>query len=45
MQIMRRAHFPELCSSEKDIEFGLAVYMPTESLTEQKVLLLEKNTD
>jgi hypothetical protein len=41
MQIMHRAHFPELCSSEKDIEFGLAVYIPTEHLTNEQVFKLE----
>ena len=41
MQIMHRAHFPELCASEKDIEFGLAVYVPTEHLTDDQVFKLE----
>ncbi|AYB33642.1 hypothetical protein D4L85_25015 [Chryseolinea soli] len=41
MQIMHRAHFPELCASEEDIEFGLAVYIPTEWLTDEQVFKLE----
>lgn len=41
MQIMHRAHFPELCESEKDTEFGLAVYIPTENLTDEQVFKLE----
>jgi hypothetical protein len=28
MQIMHRAHFPELCQSESDVAFGLALYIP-----------------
>jgi len=41
MQIMHRAHFPELCTSEEDIEFGLAVYIPTEWLTNEQASKLE----
>lgn len=28
MQLMHRAHFPELCRSESDIAFGIALYIP-----------------
>ena len=41
VQIMHRAHFPELCASEGDVEFGLAVYIPTEWLTHEQVFKLE----
>lgn len=41
MQIIHRAHFPELCASERDIEFGLAVYIPPEHLTNDQIFRLE----
>jgi hypothetical protein len=41
MQIMHRAHFPELCKSESDIKFGLALYIPTSNLSENKIIALQ----
>ena len=41
MQIMHRAHFPELCQSESDIRFGLALYIPLSNLSSDKVKALE----
>ena len=41
MQIMHRAHFPELSRSESDIKFGLALYIPTSNLPEYKIKILE----
>lgn len=37
MQIMHRSHFPELCSSEQDIQFGLALYIPTIHMNNSKI--------
>ncbi len=36
MQLMHRAHFPELCQSESDIDFGLALYIPVDDWSEKK---------
>jgi len=32
MQIMHRSHFPELCKSESDISFGIALYIPVKNM-------------
>lgn len=33
MQVMHRSHFPEVCLDVVDIKFGLAIYIPTKTLT------------
>lgn len=42
MQIMHRAHFPELCQSESDIAFGLALYIPLSHWSNDKISKLDK---
>ncbi|GAA5030137.1 hypothetical protein GCM10011506_19020 [Marivirga lumbricoides] len=42
MQLMHRAHFPELCQSESDINFGLALYIPVNGWEKEQVLRLDK---
>lgn len=45
MQIMHRAHFPELCQDEQDIQFGLALYIPVTELTSNQKLKLSQIID
>ena len=45
MQLMHRTHFPELCESESDLAFGLALYIPLEGLTDEKVKVLDEIMD
>lgn len=42
MQIMHRSHFPELCQSESDIAFGLALYVPISQWSKEKVSKLNR---
>ena len=42
MQIMHRAHFPELCQSESDVAFGLALYIPISQLSDDRIYKLNK---
>lgn len=42
MQIMHRAHFPELCQSESDVDFGLALYIPISQWSKDKISKLNK---
>ena len=42
MQIMHRAHFPELCRAESDIDFGLALYIPVSKLSKPQIAQLDK---
>ena len=42
MQIMHRAHFPELGESEDDIGFGLALYIPAVNLNSEQVSRLSE---
>ena len=42
MQLMHRAHFPELCQSESDVNFGLALYIPINEWPKERVLKLDK---
>jgi hypothetical protein len=41
IQITHRAHFSELYKAEKDVEFGLAVYVPTRDLNAEQIKKLE----
>lgn len=49
MQVMHRAHFPEVCLNMADIKFGLAIYIPTKPLTfkqkEKLRLVLEEDSE
>jgi len=49
MQIMHRSHFPELCKSEHDVSFGLALYIPTKSMSINQIeslkLLLHEESE
>jgi hypothetical protein len=42
MQLMHRAHFPELCRSESDIEFGIALYIPVKGWESAVINRLDK---
>lgn len=42
MQIMHRAHFPEVCKNISDVKFGLAIYIPTKPLTPEQKLKLQQ---
>lgn len=42
MQIMHRAHFPELCQSESDVAFGLALYVPVSNWSKDKISKLNQ---
>ncbi len=42
MQIMHRAHFPELCKEESDVFFGLALYVPVKNWSEDQRNQLEQ---
>lgn len=35
IQLMHRAHFPELCQAESDIAFGIALYIPVKGWSEE----------
>lgn len=41
MQLMHRAHFPELCRSESDIAFGIALYIPLKGLEAESIKKLD----
>lgn len=41
LQLMHRSHFPELCENEKDIGFGIALYIPVNELTESQLTTLD----
>ena len=41
MQLMHRAHFPELCRSESDIAFGIALYIPIKGWREDRIMKLD----
>jgi hypothetical protein len=41
MQLMHRAHFPELCRSESDLAFGLALYIPVKGWNEERIKKLD----
>jgi hypothetical protein len=41
IQITHRAHFSEHCKAEEDVEFGLAVYIPTSGLDSDQIKKLE----
>lgn len=45
MQLMHRTHFPELCESESDIDFGLALYIPVNDWSEEMLSKLDKIVD
>ncbi|HAS42990.1 MAG TPA: hypothetical protein DCS93_21095 [Microscillaceae bacterium] len=42
IQLLHRAHFPELCESVTDISFGIAIYIPVDYLNNATRNLLEK---
>ena len=42
MQLMHRAHFPELCTSEIDIAFGISLYIPLKGWKKENVIKLQK---
>jgi hypothetical protein len=42
MQIMHRSHFPELCQSESDVAFGLALYIPISHWPKDRVAKLNE---
>lgn len=41
MQVMHRSHFPELCQTESDIDFGLALYIPVSELKKDQQAKLD----
>lgn len=41
IQLMHRAHFPELCISESDIAFGISLYIPVKGWTIENVTKLD----
>lgn len=45
MQLMHRAHFPELCQSETDISFGIALYIPVTGWNADMFSRLERIID
>ena len=45
IQVMHRAHFPELCQVESDIGFGLAVYIPINELNQDQINKLNSIID
>jgi hypothetical protein len=45
IQLMHRAHFPELCVSESDIAFGIAVYIPVKGWDEKSIAKLDNIID
>lgn len=45
IQLMHRAHFPELCQLESDINFGIAIYIPVVGWEEKKVEKLQNIID
>lgn len=42
MQLMHRAHFPELCRSESDIAFGIALYIPVKGWRAERIKVLDE---
>lgn len=41
MQLMHRSHFAELCRSEADIAFGIALYIPAKGLNLERIKKLD----
>jgi hypothetical protein len=42
MQLMHRAHFPELCRSESEIAFGIALYIPVKGWTADRIKVFDE---
>lgn len=36
LQVLHRCHFPDLCKSEEDVDFGLALYIPIKRLNQSQ---------
>lgn len=39
---MHRSHFPELCQSESDVAFGLALYIPISHWSKERISKLNE---